>query len=149
MTVRNTLKLKRTFSMLTFMAALALPGVTQAGALTWGDSMSRFFGAATYGAGAGVGAWGTSTSGGAPSTYSDNIGPHTGGVIGVLETPDCAGTGWAAGCTGGYGTHEYQGTTSRYETSTPTISLQLPEPETLALVGLALLGLGLRRTRTN
>lgn len=77
-------------------------------------------------------------------TYFLNIFPVAGGALGVLPDEVCAAAGAEPGCFG-FTTVENQSTLMQLGFTISTLPLQVPEPGSLALVGLALLGAFLTR----
>lgn len=80
-------------------------------------------------------------------TYSDGIDyfvnafPLNGNVLSILADNVCAAAGVANGCTG-FTTVENQSNPLPFGLTISTAPLQVPEPGSLALIGLALAGLG-------
>lgn len=83
-----------------------------------------------------------------PSQYFVNIFPVSGGILGTLTNAECAAAGEANGCVG-FTTPENQNTTLRFGFAVSTQPLTVPEPGSLALAGLGLLGLAGLRSRRN
>ncbi|OOG55369.1 hypothetical protein B0E49_07890 [Polaromonas sp. C04] len=86
------------------------------------------------------------------SSYFVNIFPTSGGVLSILEPSACAAVhavNSAAPATGcfGFTTPEDATTTLTFGFTISTLPLSVPEPGTIALVGLALLGLAVARRR--
>jgi PEP-CTERM motif len=88
----------------------------------------------------------------APVTYFVNIFPTSGGVLSILDDSTCAAVhavnpaAPATGCLG-FTTPEGAATTLAFGYTISTLPLAIPEPGTIALVGLALLGVGASRRR--
>jgi hypothetical protein len=76
--------------------------------------------------------------------YFLNIFPVAGGALGVLPDEVCAAAGEGPGCFG-FTTVENQSNVMLLGFTVSTLPLQVPEPGSLALVGLALLGAFLTR----
>lgn len=79
-------------------------------------------------------------------TYYVNAFPTNGNVLNVLPTAACTAAGVAAGCIG-FTTPENQSTSLPFGVTISSAPLQVPEPGSLALVGLALAGVGLAGRR--
>lgn len=82
------------------------------------------------------------------SQYFVNIFPVISNTLGVLPANVCAAAGQNAGCVG-FTTPENQATTLQFGFTVSTRPLTVPEPGTLALAGLGLLGLAGLRSRRN
>ena len=88
----------------------------------------------------------------APVTYFVNIFPTSGGVLSILDNSTCAAAhaanpaAPATNCLG-FTTPEGAATTLAFGYTISTLPLSIPEPGTVALVGLALLGVGASRRR--
>ena len=74
-------------------------------------------------------------------TYFVNAFPTSGGVLNTLPTTACTAAGLGAGCFG-FSTPENQATTLAFGLTISSERLSVPEPGSLALIGLALAGLG-------
>ena len=86
-------------------------------------------------------------------TYFVNVFPTSGGVLSILSNSACAAVNAvnsAAPATGcfGFTTVEGADTTLAFGFTVSTLPLSVPEPGTIALFGLALLGLAVTRRRT-
>ena len=79
-------------------------------------------------------------------TYYVNIFPTTGGVLSTLQPSACAAAGRPSGCIG-FTTPEGGDTTLAFGFTISTNPLQVPEPGILALFGIGLMGLFVRRRR--
>ena len=79
-------------------------------------------------------------------TYFVNIFPVSGGVLGMLEDSACIAAGQLTGCIG-FTTPEGQSTELAFGFTISTNPLRIPEPGTLALFGLALMGMSALRRR--
>ena len=81
-------------------------------------------------------------------TYFVNIFPVTGGVLNVLANSVCSAAGQANGCIG-FTTPEGQATTLAFgfTISTQPLTITVPEPGSLLLLGLGLVSLGVTRMR--
>lgn len=74
-------------------------------------------------------------------TYFVNAFPTSGGVLNTLPATACTAAGLAPGCFG-FSTPENQATTLSFGLTISSERLAVPEPGSLALIGLALAGLG-------
>lgn len=81
--------------------------------------------------------------------YFVNAFPTSGGTLNVLPADACAAAGQPAGCIG-FTTPERQSTSLPFGVTISSERLQVPEPGSLALIGLALAGAGfISRRRRN
>lgn len=79
-------------------------------------------------------------------TYFVNAFPTDGGVLGQLDDGVCAAAGQAAGCIG-FTTPENQTTDLAFGLAISAEPLEIPEPGSLALIGLAMAGLAVATRR--